>query len=106
VWQAAGEVDDLAMQGLAHPYLSDGRWRGLMSKRLLEPIETMRGPSESREKGWNLTCGKPPGTDGVPWRRNIKRATACCPLRVSALQVRIPTKAATYSNLIPATIPT
>ena len=35
VWEARGEVDDLAVHDLAHPHLTDGLWRELLSKRLL-----------------------------------------------------------------------
>ena len=35
LWETAGEADDLAMQDLAHPHVSDGLGRGLLCKRLL-----------------------------------------------------------------------
>ena len=43
LWEAAGEVDDFAMQGLAHPHLTDGLWRGLLSKRLLGRSDLAQG---------------------------------------------------------------
>src|SRR4029077_14194879 len=35
LWETAGEADDLAMQGLAHPHVSDGLGRGLLCERFL-----------------------------------------------------------------------
>jgi hypothetical protein len=47
LWEASREADDLAMQGLAHPHLTDGLWRGLLNKRLLG-WDYLRGNKLSR----------------------------------------------------------
>ena len=43
LWETAGEADDLAMQDLAHPHLSDGLGRGLLSERLLGRPDLVQG---------------------------------------------------------------
>ena len=35
LWETAGEADNLALQGLAHPHVSDGLGRGLLRERFL-----------------------------------------------------------------------
>ena len=41
--EAPGEVDDLAVQDLAHPHLTDGLGGGLVSKRLFGGPDLVEG---------------------------------------------------------------
>src|SRR5271165_1184506 len=43
VWEMPGEVHDFAKHGLTNPHLTDGLWRGLLSKRVFGRSDLAQG---------------------------------------------------------------
>jgi len=43
LWETAGEADNLALQGLTHPHVSDGLGRGLPCERFLGRPDLVQG---------------------------------------------------------------
>ena len=57
--EASGELDDLAMQDLAYPHLTDGLRRGLLNKRLLGCSDLAQGllPASLKFRGNETIVG-------------------------------------------------